>query len=176
MSDSTYQALPGYALVEPEQKYTDTGLIALPEKYSRKKKAVARVKKWKPEFRLRCGHCGGIQHYRGSCAHCQRRDRLRAISTGQTAPFNADITGSRVLYLEHAVARITDDLYRIPIDSILAILPDDLNLDDAGDEQKRCRFCGPAREGSPNGMMLLPKGGKLVCPRCKMDENGMVVA
>ncbi len=168
-----YSPTPGFAFIKPEPHYADTGLIELPEKYRQKKKAVATVESWKPELRFRC-RCGNVQHYRGPCMHCQRRDRMTIISGSPLAPFDGDITGLRVIHLEHAVAKVAGDLYRIPIDCIIAILPDGVELEQAGDTQKRCRFCGPARAGSPNGMMLLPKGGKLVCPRCGRDENGVL--
>ena len=176
MSDThTYSATPGFALIKPESMFADTGLIELPEKYRQKKKSVARVESWSPQYRFRC-RCGNVQHFRGACTHCQRRDKMKLISSVPTAPFAGDITGLRVIYMEHAVARITDDLYRLPIDCILAIIPDDMELEQAGDvSNKRCRFCGPARSGSSNGMLLIPKNGVLRCPRCKKDQNGNVV-
>lgn len=56
---------------------------------------------------------------------------------------------------------------------IHAIIPkgnDDVYIDPA---VKRCKFCGPARPNGTNlGMMLVPRGKIMYCPRCNKQENG----
>jgi hypothetical protein len=99
------------------------------------------------------------------------------ISKHPTDPFGGmDITGMRVIYVEAMVCTINDEIHRLPIDCIIAVLGDDVVLDQAEDNApKRCRFCGPARSGTSNGMVLIPKRGALVCPRCHRSEAGELV-
>lgn len=169
---------PGYAFIEPESRFNDSGLIEIPKQYRMARKAVARVKSWKPEYRFACS-CGAVQHSRGPCRKCQSRDKSRMISNSPTDPFGGkDITGLRVVYVEAMVTQLTEDTHRLPIDCIIAVLGDDVVLDEAHDSGgiKRCKYCGPAKEGTDNGMILMPKDGKHICPRCKRDEYGIVAS
>jgi hypothetical protein len=173
-----YKPTAGFAFIKPEQRYEDkTGLIEIPIKYRKVKKAVARVEQWTPEYRFACKRCGHVQHYRGPCRNCQSGDKMRMISKHPTDPFGGmDITGMRVIYVEAMVCTINDEIHRLPIDCIIAVLGDDVVLDQAEDNApKRCRFCGPARSGTSNGMVLIPKRGALVCPRCHRSEAGELV-
>lgn len=167
--------MPGHAFITPESRFIDTGPIEIPERYRQKKKAVAIVKDWKRGNRFKC-RCGQIQHVKGACRNCQRRDRMKSISAVPVAPFNADITGMRVIYVESAVNRISDDLYSLPIDDIIAIIDKDVELDSAEGVSgvKRCKFCGPAKDGTKNAVVMLKKASGFVCPRCKRDETGVI--
>ena len=169
----TYTPAPGRAFINPESRFTDTGLIEIPEKYRERKKAVAVVQSWSKEYMFRCNHCGNLQHSRGPCRWCQHRNTLRMVSGSPTAPFSVDITGLRVIYEEAAVTRIEDELFSIPIDDIIAIIPDGIDIGGAEEygAVKRCGRCGPAKKGSPNAMILVDDGtGKQACPRCGYSE------
>ena len=167
---------PGRAFITPESRFTDTGLIEIPEKYRQKKKAVARVAAWEPCIRFKCARCKSIQHIKGSCRRCQG-EKMRMISTEPVAPFAGDITGLRVLYLETSVNPIADGIFALPIDDIVAIIPDGFELDNAEDDgvTPRCRYCGPCQEGSTNSMLMVYRKKRYVCPRCHKDQNGIVI-
>ena len=169
-----YTPTAGRAFITPEQRFEDTGLIEIPKKYRKQKKAVARVQSWSPGIRFKCS-CGYVQHIKGACRHCQR-NLMQIVSSEPAAPFDVDITGLRVLYAEASVLPIEEGLFCIPIDDIIAIIPDDVDLDEASDANgARCKFCGPCKDGSANGMLLVPINGKIACPRCRKDVNGAVV-
>jgi hypothetical protein len=160
--------MPGYAHVEPESKYQDTGLIIIPDRFKGRKMSVGRVESWRPNFAHRCKDCGNIQQTGGHCRHCQR-NRVYPFSTNIRSPFGlADITGLRVIYIEAALVPIAADQFRLPIDDIIAAVEDDVVLDDAAGSSgiKRCAKCGPAKEGSANAMILTNIEGVLKCPRC----------
>ena len=165
--------MPGRAFIRPESRFLDTGLIVIPDRYKAKKKAVARVESWVPEYRFKC-KCGTVQHIKGPCRHCQRRDKMKMISTVPVSPFDGDITGLRVLYVEAAVSKVDNELFSMPIDDIIAIIGNDVDMEQAqgSTSVKRCKFCGPAKEGSPNGMMMVARNGKDTCPRCNRTETG----
>ena len=172
----TLHPTPGRAFITPENRIIDSGLIKVPERFGRKKKAVARVSLWKAGYRRRCSDCGHIQHTKGDCRGCQSR-RLEMISEAPTAPFAVDISGMRVMYAETSVLMITDDIWVLPIDDIIAIIPDGFELEGAKDDNgiRRCVLCGPCQEGSTQGMVMTIRKGRHVCPRCHKDESGTVV-
>lgn len=160
--------MPGYAHITPESKYQDTGLIVIPEKYRGRKMAVGRIVSWSASRKYRCSHCGNIQHISGSCRYCQSR-KVFPISKTPIEPFGGEnIAGRRILYAESAVVPLPGELFRIPIDDILAAIDDDVVLDQAerASGVKRCVKCGPAKEGSSNAMILVQDGGVTKCPRC----------
>jgi|GEM_PF-4986176 len=67
--------------------------------------------------------------------------------------------------------------------TILAILPDGVEAELEG-EDKRCRFCGPAKSGSKQGILMVSRqlhadeGDRrytTLCPRCGKDLDGRKV-
>ena len=172
----TYTPTRGKAIITPEQQFTDTGLIVIPERFKAKKKAVARVVIWSKGIRMKCAGCGFIQYSGSTCRNCQRPN-MKMLCEHPTSPFAGDITGLRVLYAQSSLSKIDDNMFVIPIDDIIAIIGDEVDLDNAENVNgvKRCVYCGPAKPGSNNGMILTTQKGVLCCPRCGKDESGVKV-
>ena len=137
--------LPGYAFVRMKGVYDATsGLIAIPER-----------------FRTRRHGFGTLL-----LANPTPKDD-RAISRSY-----ADLDGNRVIFADYAKAPIHDDIYRIPLDSIIAVVMDDkIKIQEVAPFQgvERCQWCGPAKEGSPNSMMCDEEG---YCYRCGKNAQG----
>lgn len=136
--------LPGFAFVEIEGQYKESvGRIIIPPKYRKRPSHVGRVTSatYKPEDARMWEEWG--------------------------------IVGKRVIVAAHVMVEMpfSGNLYRVPVatDAILAVLPDDVDIEIAADPVGRCVHCGVAKEGSTNTVMLDPLG---FCPRCGKNRDG----
>jgi co-chaperonin GroES (HSP10) len=83
----------------------------------------------------------------------------------------SDAVGNRVIFNDYSKAPVGEDVYRVPISSIIAIVTDSaISIQSVAPFQgvERCQWCGPAKEGSPNSMILMDG----YCPRCGKNAEG----
>ena len=80
--------------------------------------------------------------------------------------------GNRVVFHDYSKAPLGDGVFRIPSDAIIAIVTDaSMKIESVAAFQgvERCQWCGPAKDGSPNSMILDNTG---YCPRCGKNALG----
>ena len=165
---------PGKAVIKPEGAFDGIEGVEIPEHLKTKAKSVATVEQVAPpQVAYICKKCGNHQYLKTSCRHCGEAGNFRSVKAEHKNYF-LEMVGKRVLYDPSAVVAVDDEQHILPIDDILAIIAADTVIGevDAASGIKRCKFCGPAKAGSSNSMILQPKGGKHVCPRCGKDEYG----
>lgn len=137
--------VPGQAFVKIEAKFrANEGGIIIPAKYRQRASCIARV--------------------------------LKASPKPDTARMWNDwgIIGKRCVVANHALSPLPaplDGLHRVPLstDTILAILPDDLDVEVSTDAPGRCTHCGAAQSGTTNTVLLDPLG---YCVRCGRNADG----
>lgn len=170
-----YKPMPGRAIIEPEDRFDEgdySGLI-LPDYVKGRKKAVATIIDWAPGRPHKCQACHKIQHIAGPCIWCNCKTDV--MSSKPASPIFDDLKGQRVIYLEVAVQHLSDNLFAVPIDHVLAIVHGGGSIGGADDASgvQRCKFCGPAKASeSKNAMMMVKRRGRMMCPRCKKDQYG----
>ena len=137
--------LAGFAFVRMRGIYdSQSGLIAIPERLKTKRHGFGELLAANPT-----------------------KDDARAISQSY-----ADMIGNRVIFNDYSKAPVGDGVFRIPINAIIAIVTDDaLKIEsvEAFQGVERCQWCGPAKAGSPNSMILDYNG---YCPRCGKNASG----
>ena len=137
--------LAGFAFVRMRGIYdSQSGLIAIPERLKTKRHGFGELLAANPT-----------------------QDNARAVSQSY-----ADMIGNRVIFNDYSKAPVGDGVFRIPINAIIAIVTDDaLKIESVAAFQgvERCQWCGPAKDGSPNSMILDYDG---YCPRCGKNALG----
>ena len=137
--------LAGFAFVRMRGIYdANSGLIAIPERLKTKKHGFGEL-----------------------LAATPTPENERSVSQSY-----ADLIGNRVIFNDYAKAPVGDGVFRIPIDSIIAIVTDaSMKIESVAAFQgvERCQWCGPAKDGSPNSMILDYTG---FCPRCGKNALG----
>ena len=137
--------LAGFAFVRMRGIYdSQSGLIAIPERLKTKRHGFGELLAANPT-----------------------QDDARAVSQSY-----ADMIGNRVIFNDYSKAPVGDGVFRIPINAIIAIVTDDaLKIESVAAFQgvERCQWCGPAKDGSPNSMILDYDG---YCPRCGKNALG----
>lgn len=137
--------LAGFAFVRMRGIYdSQSGLIAIPERLKTKRHGFGELLAANPT-----------------------QDDARAVSQSY-----ADMIGNRVIFNDYSKAPVGDGVFRIPINAIIAIVTDDaLKIESVAAFQgvERCQWCGPAKDGSPNSMILDYTG---FCPRCGKNASG----
>ena len=137
--------LAGFAFVKMGGIYdAASGLIAIPERFKSKRHGFGELLAANPTS-----------------------DDEKSISASY-----ADMIGHRVVFHDYSKAPLGDGVFRIPISAIIAIVTDSaLNIEAVAAFQgvERCQWCGPAKDGSPNSMILDYTG---FCPRCGKNAIG----
>lgn len=138
--------LPGHAVIEMFGAYRADGPIQIPERYRTKRSYWGRV-----------------------------------VSISQSAQdrtnwHGIDLVGMVVLVEKHSGRRVIDNKYVYPTsDIVLAVekaLEGQIVLDTStAGAPERCRWCGAAKEGTENAIMLING----ICPRCHKNANGEYV-
>ena len=145
INGKSLRPLAGFAFVKMGGIYDATsGLIAIPERFKTKRQGFGELLSANPT-----------------------PSNERAVSQSY-----ADLIGNRVIFNDYAKAPVGGGVFRIPIDSIIAIVTDGaLNIESVAAFQgvERCQHCGPAKAGSPNSMILDYNG---YCPRCGKNALG----
>lgn len=143
--NNSVSPLSGFAFVRMQGIYDGTsGLIAIPEKYKTKRQGFGEL----------------------LAANPTDADE-KAISASYS-----DMIGNRVVFHDYSKAPLGNGVFRIPISAIIAIVTDGaLNIESVAAFQgvERCQWCGPAKPGSPNSMILDYNG---FCPRCGKNAAG----
>ena len=83
-----------------------------------------------------------------------------------------DTVGFRAIFDDYSKTPIIDDIYRIPIAAIVAVVSDDsIQIGAVANRNgvERCQWCGPAKSGSPNSMLCDEFG---YCYRCGKNAAG----
>ena len=137
--------LAGFAFVRMHGIYDNgSGLISIPERFKAKKHGFGELLAANPT-----------------------PDDEKSISG-----LYADMIGSRIIFNDYSKAPVGEGVFRIPISSIIAIVTDgSLKIESVSAFQgvERCQWCGPAKDGSPNSMILDYTG---FCPRCGKNALG----
>lgn len=144
--------LPGYMIVKLESLYKDTGLIRVPERYKKAPHIVGTVidivcrntDTRTLGHEIKTGHRIIISHLGGR--HLRDDEWIYPITTKRR-----DTRGKK--YLDSV---------------ILAIVPPDVDLKPHTQNVERCQFCGEAKPGARQNMMMVNG----VCPRCHRERNG----
>ena len=138
--------LAGFAFVKLEGNYDETvGLIHIPGISRARKVGYGEIIAWNPtKEQIRA--YGGIDVPVGWFALCQDYSKT---------PIDID-----------------SSIYRIPIEAVLCVCDERQKI--TGDIKpfngvERCQWCGPAKDGSPNSMILDYTG---FCPRCGKNALG----
>jgi hypothetical protein len=135
--------LLGNCFIRLEGRYDEKiGLIVIPDAVRSKKIGFGQITEWNPtdkQFRA----CGGIPPPIGWYAICH----------------------------DYAKAPIGEGVFRIPIDCVLGITQDKAEIKGtaAFQDTERCSFCGPAKSGVQNAMLLNEFG---YCVRCGKNAKG----
>ena len=145
INGKSLRPLAGFAFVKMGGIYdADSGLIAIPERFKTKRQGFGELLSANPT-----------------------PSNERAVSQSYAA-----LIGNRVIFNDYSKAPVCDGVFRIPIDAIIAIVTDSaLNIEAVAAFQgvERCQWCGPAKDGSPNSMILDYDG---YCPRCGKNASG----
>ena len=145
VGEKNVRPVSGYAFVRMHGIYDATsGLIAIPERFKTKRHGFGTL-----------------------VAASPTEDHNRAIAGSY-----ADMVNHRVIFSDYAKAPISDGVFRIPIDCIIAIVTDDsIQIQSVAPFQgvERCQWCGPAKSGSSNSMLVDEEG---YCYRCGKNSNG----
>lgn len=145
IGDISAKPLPGFAFVQMRGIYDEkSGLIHIPERMRTKRHGFGKLV---------------------SANSTPENDR--AIGRSYSSLENTSI-----IFADYAKAPVHGDLYRIPIDSIIAIVTDEnIKIEAVGafNGVDRCQWCGPAKPGSPNSMLCDESG---YCYRCGKNAQG----
>ena len=145
INGKSVRPLAGFAFVKMGGIYDATsGLIAIPERFKAKRHGFGELLAANPTL-----------------------NDAKSISASY-----ADMIGHRVVFHDYSKAPVGDGVFRIPIDAIIAIVTDSalkIEAVAAFHGVERCQWCGPAKDGSPNSMILDYDG---YCPRCGKNALG----
>lgn len=90
----------------------------------------------------------------------------------QNRSFGTDaVIGWYAICHDYAKTPVVDGIFKIPIDNVLAICDESAKINGVSpfNGVERCSFCGPAKQGSDNSMILDYDG---YCPRCGKNAAG----
>jgi len=164
---------PGRAIVEADREPDALKGIHLPD-ISKKGLLSGTVSDLRFGMPRKCKRCGRIQTINDKCRACG--SPMRILSQKPYNPLGADVVGRRVVFNELSVYECEKNRYIVPVDTIVAILPADVAFD-AKKTAHRCKFCGPAKAGTSNGLMMVADAkGEMYCPRCRKYANGATKA
>lgn len=137
--------LKGFAFVQMQGIYDGaSGLIAVPERFKTKRHGFGTLLAANPT---------------------KENDKSISMSF-------ADAAGNRVIFNDYSKTPVGDGIYRIPIESIVAIVTDEsIQIQSVAPFQgvERCQWCGPAKQGSQNSMLVDENG---YCYRCGKNSAG----
>lgn len=144
--------LPGYMIVKLESLYKDTGLIKVPDRFKKAPHLIGRI-----------------------VALSMRIEDHKTLGV-ELAPGNRIIVsplGGRYLSEQtwlYPITTVRKDAggRRYRDSGVLAIVPESVDLSTHSQTIERCQYCGEAKSGS-NQNMILWQG---VCPRCGRDRQG----
>jgi hypothetical protein len=150
----TVKPLPGYMIVKLESLYKDTGLIKVPERYKKARHLIGRIVAL--NMRAVDYHTLGIELEAGQ----------RIIVT----PLGGRRLEENTWVYPLSLVRRDERGRRYQDSGILAIVPESVDLSAHSQAIERCQFCGDARPGAKQNMILVDG----VCPRCGKDRHGEV--
>jgi len=139
INNKQIRPMPGRCYVRLESLFRNTGSIVIPNAY-----------KTAPHI------IGTVEDY-----NCHEND-IRRLGHRLTI-------GERVITSHHAGRLIQDSVYDYSIKDILAIVFGDVNLKSISQDIERCRYCGNAKTGTDQAIILLD--GR--CLRCGKDKWGV---
>lgn len=146
--------LPGFAIIELEALFKNTGNLVIPERYK------------------------NAPHIVGKIIVINMRPVDIRFFQEELIP------GERVIVTPLGGRHVEDNNWLYPVtlerkdihgrkyrdSGIMALIRDDVEVSAHTQEIERCAFCGPARSGS-NQNVIMVNGG---CPRCGKNKHGEV--
>jgi len=149
------QPMPGHVFLKMESLYKDVGFIHIPVKYKTAPHIIGRI----ADVNMR-----------------QEDERTLGFKLGPEDRVIMNPLGGRhiaddIWDYSIIVNRPRMDGRKHPELSILALVGDDIDLAPAMQEIARCMFCGDAKSGVGQNM-ILDNG---ICPRCHRNQQGEVI-
>lgn len=146
--------LPGYMLVKLESLYKDTGLIRVPERFKRAPHLIGTIVEL--SMTLDDRRALGVE--------------LRAGNRIIVTPLGGREIGENLWIYPITMIRRDERNRKYRDSGVLAIVPETVNLGAHVQDIERCQYCGEARTGAKQNMMLWNG----VCPRCGKNRNGEI--
>ena len=148
--------LPGFMIVKMESLYSDTGLIKIPRRFKQESHVIGKIVavSMRPEdyqtlgVNLLVGNRIIVTHLGGR--HLSEKDNTWVFPI---TLMRRDVNNRK--YRDSGVE---------------AIIPDSVDLSAHSQAIKRCQFCGDAKPGSHQNMLMFHG----VCPRCGKNKYGEI--
>ena len=154
--------MPGYALIEMDEYFPETGDIIAPEITTARRSNTGIIRVITPSARdLRC--------YGKSLPRVDDR-----VLVDHSQGYQHD--GNIYIYRLTVMVPVQGKRKRSAEPVLIAVIEGEFTAKPVEQEIERCRFCGPAVRGGTGQAMILQPGekGEMVCPRCHCNRYGRV--